>query len=156
MDTIAKLKSLVKVICRDEATVEEKAFVVASYEKAFKKSFQGCKCMICDAAILTIRQMERMKQLSFKLKKGIALTRFGVPEIYTSENITDEAAIAHLRARPQDARLFDYIPDSFKMGKYEQATAKSEAEAIQEALPEIVKISTDPKKEFKPRNKRKR
>ena len=58
-----------------------------------------------------------MEKCQFKLKHGIALTRFGIPEIYTKDTLTNEAAIAHLEAQPQDAYKFDFIPENYKVEK---------------------------------------
>jgi hypothetical protein len=134
---IEQLKELIKQVCKGEATVEQEKFIVASYQKIYGKPFSNCRCQLCDAIFQMLKTIETMNSQTFKLKKGIALNRFGQPEIYTAETITDEAAIAHLRERPQDVHLFDVIPDSYYKQPRKLADMLPKEEIITPEIPKV-------------------
>lgn len=78
----------------------------------------------------------------FKLKKGIVLTQFGNPKRITHENLTNENAIEHLTARPQDAKFFNYIPAEIlaKLKIVEPVEVKEVQNILETLKPEIVSV----------------
>lgn len=139
-----ELKAIAKDVCKGKATAEHKRFIVAFYRKVFKRSFSRCKCQLCDAIFLILQNLDKM-DTKFKLKKGIVLRQHGRPYRLTHRNITDQLAIEHLKAKPQDAKFFDYIPAAaWKVIRSQKTGVKADPEVLKNADPEVVNISTDP------------
>lgn len=82
-------------------------------------------------------------ECKFKLKRGIVLVRFGSPIRITHKNLTNENATEHLKARPQDAKFFDYIPaEVLKMIKKDEPV-KEIVNVVTNIQPEIVRVELE-------------
>ena len=103
----AKLREIAGLVCRGEATKEHETFIVASYAKVFGSTFSKCRCQLCDAIFLILKNLNRMER-QYKLKKGIVL-RLGAKRI-THINITDDMAIEYLLINPTHTKYFDQFP----------------------------------------------
>ncbi len=130
--TVEQLRAIAQQVCRGKATAEQESFIVAFYQKVFKQSFSRCKCQLCDAIFLIIKNIDKMS--NYRLKKGIVLRQHGKPYRLTHKNLTDELAKMHLAARPGDVKFFDVVPTK-------QATIpfqEKKQEPVKEPIPENV------------------
>lgn len=74
---------------------------------------------------------------NFKLEKGVTIPIFGTSEVYSAENLTDEAALKILSRNPNARRLFKSVPKDWE----EQVEAYKLGETKVKNLDEIGKLT---------------
>ncbi len=138
----SKLREIASLVSKGKATKEQEEFIVGSFQKVFGKRYNLCNCQLIDAIFMILKKLKNMNECKFKLKRGVVLTSFGKPYKYTYDNLTNEGAIAHLTEHPEDAKLFDYIPNEFK----NKAKGKAVTNIIDEVIedkPEVVHLEDE-------------
>lgn len=63
--------------------------------------------------IVKLKSYKKMKQ-NFKLKEGKILMVIGHADVYTNQNLTDEAAISILKVNPKLISKFEVFPDDWE------------------------------------------
>ncbi|MFV0377764.1 MAG: hypothetical protein ACK5JD_10750 [Mangrovibacterium sp.] len=74
---------------------------------------------------------------NFKLEKGVTIPIFGTSEVYSAENITDEAALKILSRNPNARKLFKSLPKDWE----EQVEAYKLGETKVKDLDDIAKLT---------------
>jgi hypothetical protein len=118
------------------------------YAEALGKEFHPTTCQQCyhDALIeitLYLRKNKRMKaKCQYRLRAGVIINcpNFHNGEIYTNNNLTDEVAAEYLKRYPQQADLFQALPEESPIPdsgeKADEATAEEDEAPEESPTPE--------------------
>jgi hypothetical protein len=95
----------------------------------------NCKDRWSDALIeihVTLNKLEKMTMAGtkYRLRVGVVLHDFEKNEAYTNANLTDKIAKDYLKRYPQQADLFEVLPEAKKVSKQEE----SQDAAVEEEL----------------------
>lgn len=117
-EVVGKLKELGDKI---PLSSSDKSVIEAMYYEVFGRMFVRTSCNDCyrDAVIEMysyLKKYGKMKEKSsYALKNGVLLQMaFGSGEMYTNDNLTDEAAEKYLAKNPKGISLFAVTPKDWK------------------------------------------
>jgi hypothetical protein len=97
----------------------------------------NCKDRWSDALIeihVTLNKLEKMAMAGtkYRLRTGVVLHDFEKNEAYTNANLTDKVARAYLKKYPQQASLFEVLPEVKKEVKQDADTDIEDTEDVNE------------------------
>lgn len=117
-EVVNKLKELGG---KSSLSSSDKSSIVVLYQEVLGRKFVRTSCSDCyrDAVIEMysyLRKNGKMKEKSnYALKNGVLLQmNFGSSEMYTNDNLTDEAAEKYLASHPKGISLFSVTPDDWE------------------------------------------
>lgn len=117
-EVVNKLKELGG---KSSLSSSDKSSIVVLYQEVLGRKFVRTSCSDCyrDAVIEMysyLRKNGKMKEKSnYALKNGVLLQmNFGSSEMYTNDNLTDEAAEKYLATHPKGISLFSVAPDDWE------------------------------------------
>lgn len=99
---------------------QDKEAVVSLYKEVLNKDFVRTSCSDCyeDAFIEIynyVKKEGKMKEkCSYTLKNGVLIQVFGTGQMFTNDNLTDEAAESYLKLYPKAINQFAHYPDDWE------------------------------------------
>lgn len=133
-EVVNKLKELGG---KSSLSSSDKSSIAALYQEVLGRMFVRTSCSDCyrDAVIEMysyLRKNGKMKEKSnYALKNGVLLQmNFGSSEMYTNDNLTDEAAEKYLAANPKGISLFSVAPDDWEKRAKERVSPTPKIDEI--------------------------
>ena len=91
------------------------AQMLALYSQVFDEPCSGCpkKYPVYLKRLKQFQMKKEKKESLFQLAKAVTIPIFGTSEVYSDENITDEAALKILSRNPNAIKLFKKKPENW-------------------------------------------